>query len=755
MARGQVFDRLIPTEKPKRNGFDLSFANNFSTKFGTLTPVLCKEVIPGDTFNIESAFGLKLMPMYFPVQTRMRARLHYFYVRNRNLWKNWKKFLRGDKNVVMPYISGSSTHLYNFFQQGKLSDYLGVPTTMVRSFTDTQVLGSSTATSEDGMNSYDGTTFDRAYRDKEKYLSYMMLASDFFKKVRDNGQDVPQASIAFMSTSAIMSKLSSTSELLLPFTSSTVTPAARDISVVLLEDTYRTVHSHTYVPDDKDSYMKVVGVLYDTTTEKPYVNVTPQSYKYVISLNNTSIHYSPIDRLDSTIFDSTVDFINKRLDNNKHYYLGIVVHGFTFKGIDQSLGFSDIQITNSLINNQEQDLNVFQRGDLRINALPFRAYESIFNAIYRNTQNDPFRINGQVEYDQFNTTLEDGPDSTEYELFQDYWEKDFLTTCLPSPQDGNAPLLGFSSSTQLPNTASPQYLMRYTTEDGSQNNLYVRNNNGVLTFSNAGSHVGGELQGDLDALNSASQFGISINDLRNVNSLQRWLEKNIANGYRYKDIIEAHFGIDISLRELEMPEFIGGVTQDINVNAVTQTSEDGNTPLGWQVGNGSAFGSTKRISKYCDEHGFVIGLLSVVPIPTYSQLLPKMFTKFGQLDYYTPEFAHIGLQPVPYREVCPIQADISEMSMETVFGYNRAFYDYLASTDEVHGEFRGSLRDFLMNRVFSEPPQLSKEFLAIDPAQTNNVFNVTMPSDDKIYGQIYFDIVAERPIPLYNEPRLE
>ena len=80
MARGQVFERLIPNEKPKRNGFDLSFANNFSTKFGTLTPVLCKEVIPGDTFNIESAFGLKLMPMYFPVQTTFLAGRNYINV---------------------------------------------------------------------------------------------------------------------------------------------------------------------------------------------------------------------------------------------------------------------------------------------------------------------------------------------------------------------------------------------------------------------------------------------------------------------------------------------------------------------------------------------------------------------------------------------------------------------------------------------------------------------------------------------------
>ena len=56
-------------ETPKRNTFDLSFRNNLSMKIGKIYPVMCREVIPGDTFHIKSSFGLSLMPMAFPIQT--------------------------------------------------------------------------------------------------------------------------------------------------------------------------------------------------------------------------------------------------------------------------------------------------------------------------------------------------------------------------------------------------------------------------------------------------------------------------------------------------------------------------------------------------------------------------------------------------------------------------------------------------------------------------------------------------------------
>lgn len=69
---------------PKRNTFPLSFQNNLSGKFGVLYPCLVQEVMPGFTFKSKPTFALEFMPTAFPVQTRMRARMHFFYVRNRN-----------------------------------------------------------------------------------------------------------------------------------------------------------------------------------------------------------------------------------------------------------------------------------------------------------------------------------------------------------------------------------------------------------------------------------------------------------------------------------------------------------------------------------------------------------------------------------------------------------------------------------------------------------------------------------------------
>ncbi len=130
------FKQQPPVEDVKRNSFDLSFSNNLTLPIGKLVPVMCKEVIAGDSFEIDSDFGLRFMPTVFPVQNRIRADLHFFYVRNRNLWKNWMDFFGNTWSkqtpLVAPYI-GPKTDTSNFFAEGSLADYLGVPTSSVSS----------------------------------------------------------------------------------------------------------------------------------------------------------------------------------------------------------------------------------------------------------------------------------------------------------------------------------------------------------------------------------------------------------------------------------------------------------------------------------------------------------------------------------------------------------------------------------------------------------------------------------------------
>lgn len=349
-------------------------------------------------------------------------------------------------------------------------------------------------------------------------------------------------------------------------------------------------------------------------------------------------------------------------------------------------------------------------------------------------------------------TTEGGADSTPYILRRRNWESDFLTTAVQSPQQGAAPLVGISSTGK----------MTFQDEQGKQYQAQAE-------FAEDGETITGFKvlsddmpQANMRSLIDMSTTGISIADLRQVNSLQRWLEANMRKGLRYRDQMKAHYGIDISYRELDMPEFIGGCSEDVRVNMVTQTTPVGSpddpesTPLGSYAGQASCVGTSNHdVDQYCDEHGYIIGIFSVTPVPNYSQLLPKHFLKRNIMDYFFPEFGNLGFVPIKYDEVCPVQAHAAGDKLDSTFGYQRAWYDYLASVDEVHGEFRKSMRDYLMNRTFDVKPELSESFLLVDPEQLNEVFAVTSKNDDKIMGQIYFDCKVKRPIPLFGIPRLE
>lgn len=117
-----------PKTDLKRNTFDLSFTNNFTANFGGLYPVLCQEVIPGDTFQCDCAFGLQFMPTVFTIQNRIRADVHFFYVRSRNLWNEWKQFITNNKTQkAFPTINTSNTS----FSVGSLGDYFGLTDTVL------------------------------------------------------------------------------------------------------------------------------------------------------------------------------------------------------------------------------------------------------------------------------------------------------------------------------------------------------------------------------------------------------------------------------------------------------------------------------------------------------------------------------------------------------------------------------------------------------------------------------------------------
>lgn len=386
-----------------------------------------------------------------------------------------------------------------------------------------------------------------------------------------------------------------------------------------------------------------------------------------------------------------------------------------------------------------------------ISAFPFRAYESIYNAYYRRQQIDEFTINGVPEPNKWITSNDGGPDTVDYKFYYRDWEPDFLTTAFPSPQQGDAPLVGSVGSQRLFVTDSNGNTFGIDTilgEDGE-------------TITGISGYDEGTPIGSVHRLMSQITSGISINDFRLTNSLQRYLERSLRAGYRYRDLMRAHHGVNIKYNPLDMPEFIGGFTDIVDVNKiVNQSALEGGSPLGAFAGLASAFKQSKHnISCFSDEHGLVMGIVSVVPIPTYTQVLDKFFTKRHFLDYYNPEFSRIGMQPITYNEVSPIlryneSVSDASLSVHDTFGYQKAWYEYMSNLDQAHGEFRASLRNFVMYRLFGSSPFLGKDFIHVKETDLNNVFAYTEQSD-KILGQIYFSVRSKLPVMRHMVPGLE
>lgn len=728
-----------PSVKRNRNLFDLSFTNNLTTDFGKLVPFCVKEVLPGDSAEIDLSVAFRMMPMVFPVQTKMRCDMHMFYVRNRNLWKDFPDFFGNLKEgLVMPYLTNLDKSNAGV---GQLHDYLGLP----------NVVHGSYGTVPVSYSDYCGTS--------PNYLP----STGFISSVNN---------VSFSSASEFLTILSSSPSLTTFTRISKTCPSGGSYPT-------NTVLSYSFGIPAASLNPKVSSDILHFTIKVARIASSagfPFDIPLALALYNDSssptslfiLNCTFVDRntitfdIDPKIFDSVTEYLG---GISGYSYLKVFLPSFGTTFNNNTLG-----ITVSSVSHEPYNVTVSSSSAvgysplygsslknpfvpsgptppaIPVSALPARAYEQIYNAFYRDERNNPYILENEKEYNKFLPTVEGGADSNYYTLHYRNWEQDFITTALPTPQQGRAPLVGITSSgiaTFSDSESGKSYNVQLTTADDGD----------TVTGVSYGENLPGNVMRSLvDVVSS----GISINDFRNVNAYQRWLETNIRKGFKFRDIIGSHFGVEPSYSELDMPEFIGGHSEVINVSQISQTSESSSdSPLGSYAGQGYVMGSSRnKIRKYFDEPGFLIGIVSISPVPNYSQILPKMFTKRDVLDYFFPEFGHIGLQPITYKEICPLQVFNSGDSLTDTFGYQRAWYDYLASVDEVHGEFRTTLRDFLINRVYDKKPVLSPDFLTINPSQTNNIFSVT-ETNDKFIGLIHVGLKMKRPIPKYGIPKLE
>lgn len=377
----------------------------------------------------------------------------------------------------------------------------------------------------------------------------------------------------------------------------------------------------------------------------------------------------------------------------------------------------------------------------QVSALPFAAYQLIFNEYYRDQNLIP-EIPGTDLADGWNSVYQNQLSG----LRRRAWEHDYFTAALPFAQKGPAVDIPLGDVTLKENWANPQ-LPKFRSLD---NDVLAA---GVLqgdTFSGSASISSQIVNPDsnplvYDPAGSLEVTATTINDLRKAFKLQEWLEKNARGGTRYTENIFAHFGVKSSDARLQRPEYITGTKSPVVISEVLNTTGTDDAPQGNMAGHGVSVTSGQYGKFFCEEHGYIIGIMSIMPKTAYQQGIDKHFQKFDQLDFGWPDFAHLGEQAVLNREV---YADGPE-PLDT-FGYVPRFAEYKFVQNRVAGDMRTTLSDWHLGRIFSSQPHLNEEFVTCTPS--NRIFAVQDPGYDRLICHVFNKIKAFRSLPKFGTP---
>lgn len=432
-----------------------------------------------------------------------------------------------------------------------------------------------------------------------------------------------------------------------------------------------------------------------------------------------------------------------------------------------------------------------------INALPFRAYNLIYNEWFRD----------ENLIDSIPVLTNDGPDPiSNYTLRKRAKRHDYFTSALPWPQKGpsvdvgltgNAPVVGFGQDQRWNLSSNDSY-------SGSQavfgNPTDVQDNIGLQVFTNREmfstsmmipimqetnqsgrwANIGNQDQSNGDNIKPTRAIrgdgfyfpgailqntsgvqpyadlsgvsAITINDLRQAFQIQKFYEKWARGGSRYTETLRVMFNVISPDARLQRPEYLGGTHSRVNVVPTAQTSStDSVSPQS----NLSAFGvlgdSAHGFNKSFVEHGYVFGLVCLRADITYQQGLNRMWSRRQLFDFYWPTLAHLGEQVVYNKEIYT-QGTADDNG---VFGYQERYAEYRYKPSLITGKLRSTDAQTLdvwhLAQKFDTLPKLNQDFIEENPP-INRV--IAVQNEPQFFADFWFDLKTSRPMPVYSVPGL-
>lgn len=336
-----------------------------------------------------------------------------------------------------------------------------------------------------------------------------------------------------------------------------------------------------------------------------------------------------------------------------------------------------------------------------VSALPFRAYNMIWNEFYRDQL-----VDAAVVEDNDNSD-----DDANYTMLRSRWPKDYYTTARPTAQSGTAAEAAviFSETGATP---------------------------GVRTLDRGAATADAAVRVNEVGTAAAPIVGaVTVEAIRIAQAQQRMREARNRFGSRYVDLLR-FYGITPSDARMSRPEYLGGGKQTISFSEVLSTAATAEGDLGQLGGHGIAALRTRSYKRFFEEHGWVLSLVTVRPRNIYMQAVPRHFIKTAHTTYWAKEYDILsGDAPVYNQEIYYPSA-----TPFTVFGYVPKFDEYRHHPSVVSGEFGTTLDTWHYGREFGAQPVLNSSFLECAPTDRTYV-NTTV---DELQAMIVHRLITRR-----------
>lgn len=704
----------------QKNGFVLDHSVYGTGRLGRLYPVHWSEVSAGDTLDIDTNIGVQFEPLAVPTMNNMHVKQEQFYVPKNVVWENWDKFLSNGENL----------------------DYNGiVPTITLRDCVERLADGMqyhpASSLEHFGLLSPLTLPITREYNDfclykvnfevyRERYETYFKSTS-FYSICRANGM----LDLIDHIPSAVTMMCEYIETLLAADTSDF--PSVKFGELMEYSD-FIASPKHDFVVTNK--YLsKLYGIGGNSVLdfEEPFVFVPTDECiaicKYMYEIIKPFVGYgSYLDMLEYDILSFT-DF------------LGLCIKSLTYNDSSSS-GVARFRfgLKSSVINH----ITAVGREVLTLRSLYSIWYNNYRDQLIETSAYEPQK--GDVVSNNELLVL----------LMPRVrcWQKDTFTTALANAGTANG-IVPVTSGAWISRLYNDDMKNAGEIED-SMKDVYKIGfvDNGQELKIPVG-FIQGLTAGD-ESKENVSYFSLTMLDA--AKRAQKFLQKALYYGNRIQDFMYVHFGVKHLDARLRLPEWLASKTDMVKLNVVTNntTIESEGTIAGDR--SAVAYGEqySDHIHRYCEEHGCIIGLMSIIPDVAYATGVSREHSRLDQFDFPFPEFATLGMDAVYDTELMQRsitnEADGQEM-YSIVFGYQGRYYDRKCRHSKEHGELLDSMDMYTFSRRFysykeDTIPKLNERFVHCHPKL--DMFVVDNELSDYFRFDVFNKVRASLQLPLYS-----